>query len=122
MRKIYILGTIFIVVVMIFAVSNLWFKPTKNAENLAPQITVNTENTNPEIKTNDKNDPPAQSTKYTVKSKENEIYVYNSQNKIVSKLDIDYNSLRKYDREQFDRGIVVENFEEIYHIVEDFTG
>lgn len=58
---------------------------------------------------------------YTIKSENSDINVYNSDNEIIRQLNIDYDSLREYDKKQFDDGIVVESLEEVYHIAEDFS-
>lgn len=59
---------------------------------------------------------------YTIKSENKSILVYNSENEVVKKLEIDYNSLRDYDKKQFDEGITVDTLEDVYHIAEDFSG
>ena len=58
---------------------------------------------------------------YTIRSENSDINVYNSDNEIIRQLNIDYDSLREYDKKQFDDGIVVESLEEVYHIAEDFS-
>lgn len=58
---------------------------------------------------------------YTIRSENSNINVYNSDNEIINQLNIDYDSLREYDKRQFDDGIVVGSLEEVYHIAEDFS-
>ena len=58
---------------------------------------------------------------YTIRSENSNINVYNSDNEIINKLNIDYDSLREYDKRQFDDGIVVGSLEEVYLIAEDFS-
>ena len=58
---------------------------------------------------------------YTIRSENSDINVYNSDNEIIRQLNIDYDSLREYDKKQFDDGIVVGSLEEVNHIAEDFS-
>lgn len=88
--------------------------PEKKSENI---ISKTPNNINGDYK---EMEPPKEY--YTIKSENKSILVYNSENEVVKKLEIDYNSLRDYDKKQFDEGITVDTLEDVYHIAEDFSG
>lgn len=121
MKKIYIWCT---VLAVIFAAAAIFIsadkKRTDSYEAVQPSRT-DCASAKPETKTETEKKNEAFQPTYTVKSDGSDIYVYNSDNKIVEKLNINYTSLRKYDKEQFDRGITVDSIEDIYHIAEDFS-
>lgn len=58
---------------------------------------------------------------YIVKYINNSVVVLDSSDKVIKTLDIDYNSLRDYDKEQLLAGIRVNDSEDIYQLTEDFT-
>lgn len=122
MKKLYILSitaAVLTLTAVIFSVKN----PDQDAPENNNTATQEENYVTSEYKANAK--PQAEESNfkpyYTVKSTDGEIYVYNSDNEIVKKLDIDYNSLREYDKEQFQKGIVIEDIEDVYHIAEDFS-
>jgi len=59
--------------------------------------------------------------KFTLKSINNEIFLYDNKNNVIKKIDINYNLLRDYDKKQFKNGIVVSSLEEVFQIIEDFS-
>lgn len=58
---------------------------------------------------------------YTIKSENNSIFLFDNNNLILNKLDIDYKNLRKFDKDLFDKGIVVSEMSEVYQLIEDFS-
>lgn len=58
---------------------------------------------------------------FTLKAKDNKVYLYNQNDEIVQILNIDYSSLREYDKNQFNNGIKANNMQEVYSLIEDFT-
>ena len=57
---------------------------------------------------------------YTIKATNKKILLYNSKNEIIKELNIDYNSLRNFDKEQFEKGITISESNELNQIIEDF--
>lgn len=58
---------------------------------------------------------------YTVKAKNNKILLFNNENKIIKELDIDYDSLRSFDKEQLNKGIKIADHKELNQFIEDFS-
>lgn len=58
---------------------------------------------------------------YTVKAMENNIYLYDKNNNILDKLNINYNNLREYDKNQFELGIEISDMSGVYQLIEDFS-
>ena len=58
---------------------------------------------------------------YIVKTYQNNIFLFDNENNIVKKLDINYNDLREYDKKQFNSGIKLPDISSVYQLIEDFT-
>lgn len=123
MKKLYILSiaALFSVVVATAVYLKSDKIPTK-PKNTVPEIS---ENAQPST---DYNEHGKESTyedisknNYTVKSSGNDIYVYDSEGKALKKLEIKYDSLREYDKKMFQNGVVLENFEDVCQLAEDFS-
>ena len=71
---------------------------------------------------NEKNIPIIEQDKnYVIKLYDGNLTVYDWENRIVETITVDVSSMREYDKNQFEKGIVVSNIEEIKHIAEDFS-
>lgn len=80
---------------------------------------VKTENTNQQTKeiTNE-NEPEF----FTIKFDGNKTNVYDKNDNIIRSLDIDFPSLREYDKSQLKQGVTVYSIDEVNEFAEDFTG
>lgn len=73
-----------------------------------------------EIDTNKINVP--EKSLYVIKaSSDNKVYLLNNKNHILKELNINFNSLRKYDKEQLKNGLLVSTKNELNQIIEDFS-
>ena len=58
---------------------------------------------------------------YTIKSLNEDIVVFDKNDELLFKLNIDYKTLRDYDRKKFDIGIKVYDINALSEIIEDFS-
>lgn len=72
-----------------------------------------------EIDTNKINVP--EKNLYVIKASDNKVYLLNNKNHILKELNINFNSLRKYDKEQLKNGLLVSTKNELNQIIEDFS-
>ena len=58
---------------------------------------------------------------YVVKARKKEIFLYDNNNNIIKNLNIDYDSLREFDKEQLKKGLIIKNPDDLIEFIEDFT-
>lgn len=119
MKKFYIPYIVFCIILLTLFVINLNSAPRKNPAGEKKEY-VKAEEKYTEIK-NDSKDIKTESNYYTVKANENNIFLYDKNNNIIEKLDIDYANLREYDKNQFINGIRVTSMNDVYLLLEDFS-
>ena len=114
MKKSHIPYIVFVILILILLfISNY-------RTNILQQNTTNYEVDKNEFKT--KNELPEKDKLfYLVKEKNNEIFLYDGNMKVIEKLDINFNDLREYDKKMFVFGIKFENIDDVYSLLEDFS-
>lgn len=80
---------------------------------------VKTEKTNQQTKEITNEDEPEF---FTIKFDGNKTNVYDKNDNIIRSLDIDFPSLREYDKSQLKQGVTVYSIDEVNEFAEDFTG
>ena len=119
MRKIYIPYIVFCILITTLFVINLFSGPNQPTYNVQQKIVE----TKKEIveDNQDENKTEKERDFYTVKAMENNIYLYDKNNNILDKLNINYNNLREYDKKQFEIGIKITDMSGVYQLIEDFS-
>ncbi len=118
MRKIHILYLVFIIVIAILFIPKL-ISCTKNNDEEA-QRKLESINKNFDIFDIENNKDELDNL-YIIKAHGEEIYLYDSNFNVIEKMNIDYSSLREYDKTLFINGIYIDNMEDVYSLVEDFS-
>ena len=119
MKKFYIPYIVFCIILLSLFIININSAPKKNPIEYKKEY-VKAEKKSSEIK-NDAKDIKAESSYYTVKASENDIFLYDKNNNVIEKLDIDYSNLRQYDKNQFIKGIRITSMDDVYILLEDFS-
>lgn len=118
MKKIYIPYIVFAMLTAILFILKLSNAAEKTSQiDVIKPITEIKQQSN-HTKTN-KND--IENYHYMIKAVDNEILLLDEKNNVINKLNIDYNSLRSYDRNLFLNGIKKNSINEVYQLVEDFS-
>ena len=58
---------------------------------------------------------------YVVKADGKQIFLYDNEQRIIQRLNIDFNNLREYDKNMLIEGIYFDNIEDVYLLIEDFS-
>ncbi len=58
---------------------------------------------------------------YTIKADNEQIFLYDNEENVIQKLNIEFNNLREYDKKMFVEGIYFDNIEDVYLLIEDFS-
>lgn len=119
MKKFYIPYIVFSIILLTLFVINLNSAP-KEIPIEEKNESIKAEEKTTEIK-NVVEDTKTESSHYTVKASENNIFLYDKNNNVIKKLDIDYANLREYDKNQFINGIRVMSMDDVYLLLEDFS-
>ena len=119
MKKFYIPYIVFCIIVLTLFVINLNKVPKQEVREVIPQTTNN--NKKIEISENKETKEKSKESFLLIKASENSVYLYDENNNIIEKLNIDYKNLREYDKNQFLNGIKVKSMQEVYQLMEDFS-
>ena len=117
MKKIYIPYIVFCILMLTLFVINLNKQEHQIDIEVNPQVSKRQNiNTGLIIDNDDSKDKF-----YVIKAKDNNIFLLDNNENTLKKLDIDYLTLREYDKNQFLNGIKVTDMEEVYQLIEDFS-
>ncbi len=58
---------------------------------------------------------------YMIKTTNNKTYLYNKKKQLIKEINIDLNNLRRCDKENLKKGIIINSMQELNHILEDFS-
>lgn len=116
MKKFYIPYIVFCILILTLFVTNLKNSPKKQVAEVKQSLIQNEE------KRTDVTETEFIENKYfIVRANDNKIFLYDNNDNIIEKLNIDYLTLREYDKNQFLNGIKVNNMQEVYQLIEDFS-
>ena len=119
MKKIHIPYIVFCVILLTLFMINISNSERNNYKNINSAPINNYKETEKDRnifeKTND------EEIYYIVKASNNDIFLYDKNYNVIEKLNINYNSLREYDKNLFLNGIKVDDMQDVYHLIEDFT-
>ncbi|MEE1042357.1 MAG: hypothetical protein UH854_00165, partial [Clostridia bacterium] len=97
----------------------LLFSPQQTSNNIENPKKTKVINSDDIVEKQENNN--AISNYYVVRSENNSVFLYDNNNLMLNKLNIDYSNLRKFDKEQFDKGIIVSEMSDVYQLIEDFS-
>lgn len=117
MKKFYIPYIVFCLLILTLFVTNLKNNEMENTIETKPHI-VNTNKKSNKIINNKKN---TETKSYIVRADNDNVFLYDGEENIIRKLNIDYPSLREYDKNQFLNGIKFNDIQSVYQLIEDFS-
>lgn len=117
MKKFYIPYIVFCILILTLFVTNLKNTEPKDTAEQNPHI-VNTDNKSDKIIDSEKN---TEKKSYIVRADNDNVFLYDNDENVIKKLNIDYPSLREYDKNQFLNGIKFNDIQSVYQLIEDFS-
>ena len=116
MKKSHIQYIVFSLIIMVLFVLNVL--QNKKKDNIS-----HTESGKPkqgiEYEAKEKNQNHSET--YTWKADNEQIFLYDNEENVIQKLNIEFNNLREYDKKMFVEGIYFDNIEDVYFLIEDFS-
>lgn len=119
MKKFYIPYIVFCIILITLFIFKISTEDKKDEINAVPSPLTNY-NENKEEK-NILQENQDSDLFYVIRASENNIFLFDKNNKVIEKLNIDYMNLREYDKNLFLNGIKVDNMQDVYQLIEDFT-